>query len=101
MQTPNEKIAAPEWIKMSELRPPKNATVLMWYPGTEMVGPWCKVDRLENIVLCFPEYWSRINPPNEKSSATPTRGVNRDSGTASANGGWLRRLVRHHGQPLS
>jgi hypothetical protein len=22
--------------------------------------------------------------------------VNRDSGTASANGGWLRRLVRHH-----
>jgi hypothetical protein len=33
--------------------------------------------------------------PNEKSSATPTRGVNRDSGTASANGGWLRRLVRH------
>jgi hypothetical protein len=65
MQTPNEKIAAPEWIKMFELRPPKNATVLMWYPGTEMVGPWCKVDRLENIVLCFPEYWSRINPPND------------------------------------
>ena len=29
---------------------------------------------------------------NEKAEPPPTRGVNRDSGTASANGGWLRRL---------
>jgi hypothetical protein len=29
-----------------------------------------------------------------KAEPPPTRGVNRDSGTASANGGWLRRLVR-------
>src|ERR1022692_3220362 len=34
----------------------------------------------------------------KKAEPPPTRGVNRDSGTASANGGWLRRLVRHHGQ---
>jgi hypothetical protein len=27
--------------------------------------------------------------------------VNRDSGTGSANGGWLRRLVRHRGHLLS
>jgi len=36
----------------------------------------------------------------KKSEPPPTRDVNRDSGTASANGGWLRRLVRrlvsHH-----
>ena len=31
----------------------------------------------------------------KKAEPPPTRGVNRDSGTASANGGWLRRLVRH------
>src|ERR1035438_4356057 len=33
----------------------------------------------------------------KKAEPPPTRGVNRDSGTASANGGWLRRLVRQHG----
>ena len=31
----------------------------------------------------------------KKAEPPPTRDVNRDSGTASANGGWLRRLVRH------
>ena len=30
----------------------------------------------------------------KKAEPPPTHGVNRDSGTASANGGWLRRLVR-------
>src|ERR1017187_8822253 len=30
----------------------------------------------------------------KKAKPPPTRDVNRDSGTASANGGWLRRLVR-------
>src|ERR1017187_8382255 len=30
----------------------------------------------------------------KKAEPPPTRGVNRDSGTDSANGGWLRRLVR-------
>ena len=30
----------------------------------------------------------------KKAEPPPTRDVNRDSGTASANGGWLRRLVR-------
>ena len=29
----------------------------------------------------------------KKAEPPPTRDVNRDSGTASANGGWLRRLV--------
>src|ERR1019366_1835543 len=31
----------------------------------------------------------------KKAEPLPTNGVNRDSGTDSANGGWLRRLVRH------
>jgi len=33
----------------------------------------------------------------KKAEPPPTRDVNRDSGTDSANGGWLQRLVRHHG----
>jgi hypothetical protein len=33
----------------------------------------------------------------KKAEPPPNRDVNRDSGTASANGGWLRRLVRPHG----
>ena len=33
----------------------------------------------------------------KKAEPPPTRDVNRDSGTDSANGGWLRRLVRRHG----
>jgi len=32
----------------------------------------------------------------KKAEPPPTRDVNRDSGTASANGGWLRRFVRRH-----
>src|ERR1035438_2605432 len=31
----------------------------------------------------------------KKAEPPPTCDVNRDSGTDSANGGWLRRLVRH------
>src|SRR5450759_1454537 len=33
----------------------------------------------------------------KKAEPPPTRDVNRDSGTDSANGGWFRRLVRPHG----
>ena len=32
----------------------------------------------------------------KKAEPPPTGGVNRDSGTDRANGGWLRRLVRRH-----
>src|SRR5438309_6303604 len=35
-----------------------------------------------------------ILSPTKKVEPPPTRDVNRDSGTASANGGWLQRLVR-------
>jgi len=35
-------------------------------------------------------------PTKEKTEPPPTRDVNRDSGTASANGGWLRRFVGFH-----
>ena len=34
----------------------------------------------------------------KKAEPPPTNDVNRDSGTDSANGGWLRRLVRRHGR---
>src|SRR5271166_2870200 len=36
----------------------------------------------------------------KKAEPPPTCDVNRDSGTASANGGWLRRLVRHRHSQL-
>ncbi len=36
----------------------------------------------------------RISRLTKKAEPPPTRDVNRDSGTDSANGGWLRRLVR-------
>jgi len=38
-----------------------------------------------------------ISGLTKKAEPPPTRDVNRDSGTDSANGGWLRRLVRRHG----
>src|SRR5208282_2047610 len=38
--------------------------------------------------------WHRSSGLTKKAEPPPTRDVNRDSGTASANGGWLRRLVR-------
>ena len=49
-----------------------------------------RLSALLNIILCGAKW------PNEKAEPPPTRDVNRDSGTDSANGGWLRRLVRHH-----
>jgi hypothetical protein len=36
----------------------------------------------------------------QKAEPPPTRDVNRDGGSASANGGWLRRLVRQLGLVL-
>ena len=39
-----------------------------------------------------PEFFSKML--TKKAEPPPTRDVNRDSGTDSANGGWLRRLVR-------
>ena len=36
----------------------------------------------------------------KKAEPPPTCDVNRDSGTASANGGWLRRLVRRQHRQL-
>jgi hypothetical protein len=35
----------------------------------------------------------RVSRLTKKAEPPPTRDVNCDSGTASANGGWLRRLV--------
>ena len=43
-------------------------------------------------ILCFCSI-SKLRL-TKKAEPPPTRDVNRDSGTASANGGWLRRLVR-------
>ena len=43
------------------------------------------------ILLCLLHNRSGLT---KKAEPPPTRGVNRDSGTDRANGGWLRRLVR-------
>src|SRR5277367_2511810 len=47
-------------------------------------------------VMCFINVWCECGL-TKKAEPPPTRDVNRDSGTDRANGGWLRRLVRHHG----
>ena len=44
-----------------------------------------------NHATCSLRLHSRLT---KKAEPPPTRDVNRDSGTASANGGWLRRIVR-------
>src|ERR1039458_8506462 len=47
----------------------------------------------KNDACYFHKVYCRLT---KKAEPPPTRDVNRDSGTASANGGWLRRLVRPH-----
>jgi len=51
---------------------------------------------LKNGLYGFVRLWMfRIHGNlTKKAEPPPTRDVNRDSGTDSANGGWLRRLVR-------
>ena len=65
------------------------------------VGTSCALDaqaearkmsiRLNVVVFIFCVVCSGLT---KKAEPPPTRDVNRDSGTDSANGGWLRRLVR-------
>ena len=50
--------------------------------------------QLVSSAAMIDKYIERIISLTKKAEPPPTRGVNRDSGTASANGGWLRRLVR-------
>jgi hypothetical protein len=52
----------------------------------ELSKPFAAKPTSENLVARF-GLTKKAEPP-------PTRGVNRDSGTDHANGGWLRRLVR-------
>jgi hypothetical protein len=50
-----------------------------------------ETDMMLNVVMwCERRLTKKAEPP-------PTHGVNRDSGTDSVNGGWLRRLVRRLG----
>ena len=56
----------------------------------------CPIAPMSNpqlVMLNVPIMQRRLT---KKAEPPPTRGVNRDSGTEGANGGWLRRLVRHH-----
>jgi hypothetical protein len=50
------------------------------------------------VCICLPCHLShattRTSCRTKKAELPPTHGVNRDSGTDRANGGWLRRLVR-------
>jgi len=46
------------------------------------------------LCVCVCLWHKSVSGLTKKAEPPPTRGVNRDSGTASANGGWLRRLVR-------
>jgi hypothetical protein len=46
------------------------------------------------VVIVFVFIFGLSSGLTKKAEPPPTRDVNRDSGTDSANGGWLRRLVR-------
>jgi hypothetical protein len=50
------------------------------------------------LVVCLCGVHSRLT---KKVEPPPTRGVNRDSGTASANGGWAHCWELHSGQSVS
>src|ERR1035437_3609394 len=57
------------------------------------------VQRSRRTILSVVNLKSVINARcrlTKKAEPPPARDVNRDSGTESANGGWLRRLVRPH-----
>src|ERR1035437_4471287 len=57
------------------------------------------VQRSRRTILSVVNLKSVINARcrlTKKAEPPPTGDVNRDSGTESANGGWLRRLVRRH-----
>ena len=54
-----------------------------------------RLDRTSCLPLCNQlKAHKSVSRLTTKAEPPPTRDVNRDSGTASANGGWLRRLVR-------
>src|SRR5208282_5519568 len=51
-------------------------------------------ERSSGLIKKYPSIGFMARCLTKKAEPPPTRDVNRDSGTASANGGWLRRLVR-------
>jgi len=63
-------------------------------PSSPHLGP------LLSILVCDFECHKRVCSLTKKAEPPPTRDVNRDCGTDSGNGGWLRRLVRPHGHAL-
>ena len=65
------------------------------HSGTQPTGQFDlkSYTSMDQVKEDFPR-WSLLAELMEQALS---RGVNRDSGMASANGGWLRRLVRHHG----
>ena len=55
---------------------------------------------VHNLILYYRNNDDDDSRLTKKAEPPPTRDVNRDSGTASANGGWLRRLVRPQGNHI-
>ncbi len=55
------------------------------------------ITRATPTMMIMVRVFMRSSGLTKKAEPPPTRDVNRDSGTDSANGGWLRRLVRPHG----
>ena len=92
---PVQRIQAEEAVQISGQKQHDNTH------GFEAALPWPdKIDRKSHQRVCHPNPRYRCafthSAPcrlTKKAEPPPTRDVNRDSGTASANGGWLRRLV--------
>jgi len=62
-----ERRGSADWVDCQQERPAEYEKVLMWY-STD--NGWAVVDCWHNRVIRKPNYWARLNPPNDPSSAT-------------------------------
>ena len=55
-----------DWVDCTKEQPPEFEPVLMWYRGTDRIAGWSVVDKLNNRAFRRPDFWARINPPNDR-----------------------------------
>lgn len=63
MTDTTDKPSCSVWYDFSKVKPPKEQSVLMWFKGTPITGPWTCVDKIGGRVLVMPTHWAWIYPP--------------------------------------
>lgn len=53
-----------DWVDCKQTQPPEDEKVLMWY-STD--NGWAVVDCWHNRVVRKPDFWAKINPPNDQA----------------------------------